>query len=51
MNENVVDILIYLYENYMDGEHAPPSDQNDLRNELAQAGFTNIEIDLSLIHI
>ena len=45
MNENVVDILIYLYENYMDGEHAPPSDQNDLRDELAQAGFTNIEID------
>ena len=24
MNENVVDILIYLYENYMDGEQAHP---------------------------
>jgi Smg protein len=45
MNENVVDILIYLYENYMDGELAPPSDQNDLRNELIQAGFTTSEID------
>lgn len=45
MNENVVDILIYLYENYMDGELAPPSDQNDLRNELTQAGFTTGEID------
>jgi Smg protein len=45
MNENVVDILIYLYENYMDGEQAPPSDQNDLRNELIQAGFSNLEID------
>ncbi|MGD9171904.1 MAG: DUF494 domain-containing protein [Candidatus Thiodiazotropha sp.] len=45
MNENVVDILIYLYENYMDGEHAPPSDQNELRDELIQAGFPAGEID------
>jgi len=45
MNENVVDILIYLYENYMDGEQAPPSDQNELRDELAQAGFPTREID------
>ncbi|MCU7915011.1 MAG: DUF494 domain-containing protein [Candidatus Thiodiazotropha sp. (ex Gloverina cf. vestifex)] len=45
MNENVVDILIYLYENYMDGEQAPPSDQNDLRDELIQAGFISGEID------
>jgi Smg protein len=45
MNENVVDILIYLYENYMDGEQAPPSDQNDLRSELIQAGFSSVEID------
>ncbi len=45
MNENVVDILIYLYENYMDGEQAPPSDQNELRDELTQAGFPTREID------
>jgi Smg protein len=45
MNENVVDILIYLYENYMDGEQAPPSDQNELRDELTQAGFPVKEID------
>jgi Smg protein len=45
MNENVVDILIYLYENYMDGEQAPPSDQNELRDELSQAGFPITEID------
>lgn len=45
MNENVVDILIYLYENYMDGEQAPPSDQNDLRDELLQAGFPALEIN------
>ncbi|MCU7863124.1 MAG: DUF494 domain-containing protein, partial [Candidatus Thiodiazotropha sp. (ex Lucinoma borealis)] len=45
MNENVVDILIYLYENYMDGEHAPPSDQHELRDELIQAGFPSSEIN------
>jgi Smg protein len=45
MNENVVDILIYLYENYMDGEQAPPSDQHELRDELIQAGFPAGEID------
>ncbi len=45
MNENVVDILIYLYENYLDGEQAPPSDQHELRNELIQAGFPTGEIN------
>ncbi len=45
MNENVVDILIYLYENYMDGEQAPPADHNDLRDELAQAGFPSGEVE------
>jgi Smg protein len=45
MNENVVDILIYLYENYMDGDQAPPSDQHELRNELIQAGFPTGEIN------
>ncbi|MCG8124163.1 MAG: DUF494 domain-containing protein [Candidatus Thiodiazotropha taylori] len=44
MNENVVDILIYLYENYMDGEQAPPTDQHELRDELIQAGFPSTEI-------
>lgn len=45
MNENVVDILIYLYENYMDGEQVTPTDQNQLRDELLQAGFPDVEIN------
>jgi Smg protein len=45
MNENVVDILIYLYENYMDGEQAPPTDQYELRDALIQAGFPSNEIN------
>ncbi|KAA6183863.1 DUF494 domain-containing protein [Thiohalocapsa marina] len=45
MYENMVDVLIYLYETYMDGESAPPEDQDALENELFQAGFTSAEID------
>ena len=44
MEENVVDVLIYLFENYMDGEHQAPTDQNQLEEELTQAGFSNGEI-------
>ncbi len=45
MNETVVDVLIYLYENYMDGEVQPPADQGELQEELMQAGFHKEEID------
>ena len=44
MNENVVDILIYLYENYMDNDQPPPSNQEDLHDELVAAGFPEDEI-------
>ncbi len=39
MNENVVDILIYLFENFMDAELSDQPDQIELQEELAQAGF------------
>lgn len=45
MNENVVDILIYLYENYMDNDQNSPSDQGVIHEELVQAGFPESEID------
>jgi Smg protein len=45
MNENVVDILIYLFENYMDSDQNPPSDQEVIHEELIQAGFPEGEID------
>jgi Smg protein len=48
MYENMVDVLIYLYENYMDGESQPPTDQGELEDELSQAGFTNLEIEKAL---
>jgi Smg protein len=48
MYENMVDVLIYLYENYMDGESSPPRDQDELENELSEAGFSNSEISEAL---
>jgi len=48
MYENMVDVLIYLYENYMDGESQPPVDQGELEDELSRAGFTNAEIEKAL---
>jgi len=48
MYENMVDVLIYLYENYMDGESRTPTDQEELEDELSQAGFTNAEIQKAL---
>jgi Smg protein len=48
MNESMVDVLIYLYENYMDGEDQPPVDQDLLEDELAEAGFSNAHIRKAL---
>ena len=44
MNENVIDVLIYIYENYMDAEESVPTDQITLEEELVQAGFPQGEI-------
>ena len=44
MNENVIDVLIYIYENYMDAEESAPTDQILLEEELVQAGFPQGEI-------
>ncbi|MCB1763296.1 MAG: DUF494 domain-containing protein [Gammaproteobacteria bacterium] len=45
MNENVVDILIYLYENYMDSDQNSSSDQAVIHEELIQAGFPESEVE------
>ena len=44
MNENVVDILIFLYENYLDSE-TPPASHNQIHDDLIQAGFPEPAID------
>ena len=48
MTDTMVDVLIYLYENYMDGDTPPPNDQNTLMDELALAGFPNGEVEKAI---
>jgi len=48
MKENVLDVLMYLFETYIDTEEEPEQDQNELRDELARAGFGDSEIDRAL---
>jgi len=49
MKENVLDVLMYLFESYVDTEEDPESDQNELRMELSRAGFGDSEIDRALV--
>lgn len=44
MKENVLDVLMYLFENYMDEGPDFQPDQDALVDELAQAGFPKGEI-------
>jgi Smg protein len=48
MKENVLDVLMYLFETYIDAEEEPEPDQNELRNELSRAGFGDPEIERAL---
>ena len=48
MKENVLDVLMYLFETYVDTEEEPDPDQNELRAELSRAGFGDGEIDRAL---
>jgi Smg protein len=48
MKENVLDVLMYLFETYIDADEEPEPDQNVLRGELVRAGFGNTEIDRAL---
>ena len=48
MKENVLDVLMYLFETYVDAEEDPEPDQSELRLELSKAGFGDAEIDRAL---
>jgi Smg protein len=50
MKESVLDILIYLFENYMDAaEDHPQPDRELLREELERAGFDEAEVARALL--
>jgi Smg protein len=44
MKESVLDVLMYLFEHYLDEETEVDSDQESLRGELVRAGFPDAEI-------
>ncbi len=46
MKENIFDVLIYLFENYLDDDEITlNSDSNDIKTELLQAGFEPNEVN------
>ena len=48
MKETVLDVLMYLFECFVDSEDTPEPDKNELREELERAGFRHREIDRAL---
>ena len=44
MKENILDVLMYLFENYMNDDIEDDRDEETIRNELQQAGFHNRQI-------
>ena len=48
MKENVLDVLMYLFESYLDEETDINPDQESLKLELMEAGFPHAEIDKAL---
>lgn len=44
MKENIFDVLMYLFENYMDEEVEFLPDSDNVRNELLAAGFEQVEV-------
>lgn len=48
MKETVLDVLMYLFESFVDSEDDPDPNRNELRGELERAGFGNREIDRAL---
>lgn len=48
MKENVFDVLMYLFENFIDEEQTVLADRDSLNMKLMEAGFTNGEIDKAL---
>lgn len=49
MKENILDVLMYLFENYMDNEVEQNPDQETLKLELVEAGFCQTEINKAFI--
>ena len=49
MKENILEVLMYLFENYMNDEIEFDTDEESLRTELEQAGFHKVEISKAFL--
>jgi len=49
MKENVLDVLLYLFQNFMDSDLDIDPDREFLIDRLVEAGFQNYEIDKAFI--
>lgn len=49
MKEDVLDVLMYLFENYMDDETTFDTDPEFLKSQLSEAGFLNSEINKAFV--
>jgi len=45
MKETIFDVLVYLFENYIDAGDEPAIETGDLKTELLEAGFTGSYVD------
>ena len=45
MKENIFEVLIYLFENYLADDIELILDSEDIKTELVQAGFNNNEVN------
>lgn len=48
MKEDVLDVLMYLFENYMDDESPMETDPEIIRAQLSEAGFLSTEINKAI---
>ncbi len=48
MKESVLDVLIYLFDHYVEEEIEITPDQQDLKTQLVQAGFADIQVDKAI---
>ncbi len=49
MKENILDVLLYLFQNFMDGDFEIEPDRNFLEEKLDEAGFEPYEIDKAFL--
>jgi Smg protein len=48
VKDNVLDLLIYLFENYMNADDEPRPDRSTLKKELERAGFAEFDVERAL---